>query len=280
MLFPLPFHVFAQERSQHTPEHPAMSDTTFLKRCDCPSQGEEGRGTLSFAWGYNKSWFSRSTIHFSDHTTDDYDFTLYDLEAHDRPGLEIVGTSLSNLSVPQYVYRLAYFFNDSNDLGIEICFDHVKYVMTQNQTAHIEGQIHGRRVSTDTLLSSRFLRFEHTNGANFWMMNFLKRQNLLKSNNRLHWLGLLGKVGIGVVIPKSDVAIFNVETDNRYHIAGYVLGLDLGIRYDFLKYGFLEASLKGAYADYSDVLTVGDGRAAHSFFTLEVIMSLGFQVNL
>jgi len=112
------------------------------------------------------------------------------------------------------------------------------------------------------------------------MINFLKRQNLLKSSNRLHWLGVLGKAGVGVVIPKSDVAIFNVETDNRYHIAGYVVGLDLGVRYDFLKYGFFEASLKGAYADYSDVLTVGQGRASHSFFTLEAIMSLGFQVNL
>lgn len=276
LLVLFPPQVLAQEGSQ---DHP-VADTTLPARCDCPSQAEQGSGTLSFAWGYNKSWFSRSSIHFSDHTTDDYDFTLYNLEAHDRPGLEIVGTNLSNLSVPQYVYRLAYFFNDPNDLGVEICFDHVKYVMTQNQTARIEGEIRGRKVSTDTVVSSQFLRFEHTNGANFWMVNFLKRQNLVKSSNRLHWLGLLGKVGVGVVIPKSDVAIFDVETDNRYHIAGYVLGLDVGLRYDFLKYGFVEASLKGAYADYSDVLTVGEGRASHSFFTLEAIMSLGFQVNL
>ena len=32
------------------------------------------KGAFYFAWGYNKDWYSRSDLHFSDHTNGKFDF--------------------------------------------------------------------------------------------------------------------------------------------------------------------------------------------------------------
>ena len=33
-------------------------------------------GTFYAFWGYNRDWYSKSTITFENHTSDNYDFTL------------------------------------------------------------------------------------------------------------------------------------------------------------------------------------------------------------
>lgn len=244
--------------------------------CDCPGQKNTATGTFYFAWGYNKDYYSKSDIHFSNSGSDNYDFTLYDLKAKDRTGFrDILRT---DLTIPQYVYRIGYYFNNKQNIGIEINFDHSKYVMINNQTAHLTGQIRGTHYDKDTLVSPSFLKFEHTNGANFLMFNAIKRQTLLKTKNKKHWLSAVVKAGPGIVIPKTDVSLFGVRLDNRFHIAGCIVGADIGIRYDFFNYWFFESSVKGSFANYTNVLTVGTGKANHSFYTLQAIASLGFSL--
>ena len=248
------------------------------ERCNCPQLSKTGKGTFYFSWGYNKDYFSQSDIHFKDEGADNYNFTLHDVKAKDRPGFnQILSTTLA---VPQYVYRLGYYFNNSKDLGIEINFDHTKYVMINNQVVRISGQIKGKEYDQDTLVTPDFLKFEHTNGANFLMINLLKRKTLVTSGNKKHWLSVVVKPGAGIVIPKTDVTLFGERLDNKFHIAGYIVGLEAGLRYDLFKYAFLEFTGKGSFADYRDVLVIGTGKAKHHFFTQEFILTAGFQFPL
>ena len=83
-----------------------------------------------------------------------------------------------------------------------------------------------------------------------------------------------------MVIPQSEVALFNVDQNNNYHIAGYVGGLDLGLHYQFRKHFIAETGFKGVYANYLDVLSVGDSKANHNFFCLEWLISIGYQIAL
>lgn len=237
---------------------------------------EKKKGRIYFAWGYNKDYFSKSDIHFINEGSDHYDFTLKGVDATDRPGYNQIFQS--NISIPQYVYRIGYYFNDKNDLGIEINFDHTKYVMIDNQTAHLTGTIHDQYYDVDTLVTPGFLRFEHTNGANFLMINFLKKHKFHVSNNNQHVLNLVGKIGGGVVIPKTDVTLFGERLDNVFHVAGYVAGMETGLRYEFRKYLFSEAVVKGTFANYNNVLTVGTGKADHTFFAGEFILTVGVQL--
>lgn len=236
------------------------------------------KGRFYFAWGYNKDYFSKSDIHFSNDGSDHYDFTLENVKAVDRPGYDQIFDS--DIAIPQYVYRFGFYFNDKNDLGIEINFDHTKYVMVDNQVAHLKGTIHEQYYDVDTLVTPSFVKFEHTNGANFLMINLLKKHKFFTSKNNHHVLNLVGKIGGGIVVPKTDVTLFGERLDNVFHIAGYVTGIETGLRYELDKYFFSEATVKGTFANYNNVLTVGTGKADHTFFTGEIIWTVGVQFPL
>ncbi len=249
-----------------------------ISDCKCSSVFKSGKGSFYITWGYNLDWFSKSNLHFKGDDFGGYDFTLYKAKAHDNPGLGYILNS--DISIPQYVYRVGYYFNNKNLMGVEIAFDHTKYIMTQNQKVRVKGTIQGEVIDKDTIVGRDFLMFEHTNGANFLMANFIKRYCLYTTENLKHRLQLVMKAGAGIVIPKTDVTLFGQSLDNRFHVAGYVAGLDVGLRYDLFRYFFIETSLKGVFANYTNVLTVGDGRAHHHFFAGEYIFAAGFQIGI
>jgi hypothetical protein len=252
--------------------------------CDCPGLWKMGKGTIYFAWGYNRDWFSKSDIHFKNKGSWDtnkgeyqsYDFTIYDAKAHDRSQLKYIFKT--DLTIPQYNYRLGYYFNNKKDLGIEINFDHVKYIMTDYQTLHVKGWVNGTYIDQDTLIDpDNFVHFEHSDGANFLFLNFIKRQRLLVSHNKKHWLSAIGKIGAGVVIPRTDVELWGERINNCFHVAGYGFGLDGGLRYDFFRRFFLEYTLKVSYTNFVNAIAIGNGRANHYFYTGENILTLGVQ---
>ena len=248
----------------------------------------KAKGTFYAGWGYNKDWFSKSDLHFKNTTGeynpntgryDNYDFTIYGAKAKDRTGFKDI--LRTDLTIPQYVYRIGYFFNKKQNFGIEINFDHVKYVMIDYQTLHVKGMINGQYIDQDTLIRpDNFLHFEHTNGANFMMLNFMKRQLLLSSKNQRHQLNAIAKIGAGIVIPKTDVFLFGQEVDNCFHIAGYCAGIETGFRYEAFKHIYLEYTGKGAFSNYTNVLVIGSGKANHYFWTFENILVLGLQIPL
>jgi len=253
--------------------------------CDCPSQTKVGKGTLYLSWGYNRDWYSKSDIHFKNlsgeynPTTgnyDYYDFTIRNATARDHSGFD--NMLHTDLSIPQYNYRLGYFFNNKYDLGIELNFDHAKYIMRDWQTLHVEGQIFGEAINKDTLISpDNFLHFEHSDGANFLMLNIMKRQRLFVTKNKKIWVSGIVKVGAGPVIPRTQVTLFGQDLNNCFHIAGWCAGMEAGLRFDLFKYIYVEYTGKGLYADYRNVLVLGSGRANHHFWAAENILVLGFQ---
>jgi len=249
--------------------------------CNCPGSHKSDKGTFYFAWGYNRDWFSKSDIHFYD-AGKNYDFTLYDAKAKDRAGFDLIVRQAAkfDFTIPQYNYRMGYYFPKKNNIGIEINFDHTKYVMVDYQTLHLKGQIGDKHYDLDTLITpDGFLQFEHTNGANFLMVNFLYRKNLLKSKNQKQWLSIVVKPGAGIVIPKTDVTLFGEQLDNKFHIAGWLTGVETGIRYDY-KHFFAEFTGKGTFANYSDVLILPGTKANHHFWCAEAILTAGFQFGL
>ena len=257
LLFPV--CVFGGKDPQHTPE-------------------KKNRGSLYFLWGYNKDWFSKSDIYFIDHSSSQYDFTLYDVKAKDRPGFDRLLDW--DITIPQFIYRFGYYFNNKHDLGIEIGFDHAKYVVIQNQSVHVKGYINGVSIDKDTIIQPGFLLFEHTNGANYLMVSLLKRTCFFKSPDQKHVLNYVLKPGAGIVIPKTDVTLFKKHRDNVYHIAGYIAALDVELQYVYGKHWLVESGLKESFANYTNVLTVGDAKASHHFFSLEFLFSVGYAIYL
>ncbi|MBI3518879.1 MAG: hypothetical protein HY062_05930 [Bacteroidetes bacterium] len=243
------------------------------------------RGNFYAAWGYTRCWYSKSDIHFIDKSNkyhpatgryNDYDFTIYDAKAKDRPDFDAI-KDVINITIPQFVVHAGYYFNNKKDFGIEINYDHAKYVVTNYQKVHIKGNFNGNYVDQDTILDpANLVHFEHTDGANFWMVNFIKRWKLYEPSKYFN-VGFVVKPGAGFVYPRTDVTMFGERLNNNWHIAGWIVGVESGLRVEFLKHGMFEFVGKGVYADYRKCLVLGkgNGTANHHFFAAQLTMTLG-----
>lgn len=242
---------------------------------------------LYLSWGYTKALYSKSTIHFKNTSMthneyrgkpDNYDFKIYNAHASDRPDLNKI-KDVINLTIPQFVGRVGYMWNEK--WGIEMNYDHTKYIVNDWQTVHIKGQIDGMPVDKDTIMNpDRFLHFEHTDGANFWMLNAVRKWDLYKRSKNFCASAVL-KPGAGVVFPRTDVTIFGQELNNDWHVAGWIVGVEGGLRLEFLKRGLFELVAKGSYADYRRcfILGRGNGNADHHFFTAQFTATLGLRFD-
>lgn len=237
------------------------------------------KGSFYLTWGYNRDWYTKSTIHFRNTTTDNYDFTFIDAKAHDKPDYHEF-YKFTKLTVPQYDLNAGYFFNDKHDLGIEISWDHLKYVVTDNQVIHVRGQIRGHQIDKDTLVTPSFVHLQHTNGNNYLMVNLVKREKLWMTKNIQ--LSAIGKVGAGPLISYTISTVLGNTDGGYFHYHGVVAALSGGLKLDLFKYFFLQTDLQGAWVDYTNTKLGADhqGLATHHFYSLQYKYLFGFNYPL
>ena len=175
---------------------------------------------------------------------------------------------------------MGYLFHDKHDLGIEVSWNHFKYVVNDNQVIRVRGQIRGRFIDKDTLVTPDFVHLQHTNGNNYLMVNLVKRHTLLE--RRYLKLSAIGKVGAGPMISYTISTVLGNHHECPFHCHGPVVGTSLGLKADILRYFFLQTDLQGAVANYTNTYLGDDrqGRATHVFGSLQAIWAFGFNVPL
>ena len=250
-----------------------------FSQTDSISKPPKKEGTFYFSWGYNRDWYSNSTIHFVNTKTDNYDFTFIDARAHDKPDMERFWW-IERLTIPQYDMNIGYIFHDKHDLGIEVSWNHLKYVVSDNQVIHVRGTIRGHYLDKDTLVTPDFVHLQHTNGNNYLMINLVKRQNLLSWKN--FQLSGIGKIGAGPLISYTISTILGSSDSGRFRYHGWVTGASVGLRLNIYKYLFLQTDLQGAFVNYTTTEMGADrqGRATHTFYSLQYMWSGGFNFPL
>ncbi len=244
------------------------------------------KGSFYFYYGYNRSIYSKTNIHFSG---PNYDFTLYDLKGADRPS-EFSATYFNptTFSVPQYNYRLGYFI--TNNFAVSGGMDHMKYVVNHYQPTKISGVITeqasakyaGTYLNHSIEMQPDLLEFEHTNGFNFASLDLEYVPTLLrcrKANFYLLWTTGIGGVW---VITKTEVYVMGDGIDNRFHLSGYALAGKTGPRFEYKHRVFISAEAKGGYATLPDVLIKNSSpeRADHSLWFLEWYVVLGVNLRI
>ncbi|RYZ48219.1 MAG: hypothetical protein EOP49_19180, partial [Sphingobacteriales bacterium] len=154
--------------------------------------GIVGNGSLYFSWGYNTEWYTKSNVHVSQPSLSN-EYQLHGVKAHDRRGWDD-DFFHTQLTVPQYNYRLGYFFNEKQDFAFEINFDHTKYIISDGQQAHLKGKLGGKEVDQMINYSGEngFYYFLN-NGANFLLFNLVKRFDLYHTDNKYLKVDLLAK---------------------------------------------------------------------------------------
>ncbi|MFT4154954.1 hypothetical protein [Parafilimonas sp.] len=234
-------------------------------------------------WGYNAEAYTRSNIHFKLSNGDN--FVLHHAKAHDKGDYDDIIKEPGQISIPQYNYRIGFYLNRDLTKGFELNFDHAKYVVTDGQKVHVTGTIGGQHVDGDSVLNPEtFLHFEHTDGANWLHLNYFEQKTLAENKAKTRaLLTLIYKAGAGINIPRTDFTYHGDRLNNDFHIAGYNIGVEGGLRFYMLKRFFFETTGKTGYVRYIDALanttTAKGNRATHGIGYLEGIATLGYQFS-
>ncbi|HMX78769.1 MAG TPA: hypothetical protein PLG91_00570 [Ferruginibacter sp.] len=234
-------------------------------------------------WGYNSESYTRSTIHFK--MSNGNDFKLHRVTAHDKGDFDAIYKKPSEISIPQYNYRIGFYLNRGRTRAIEINFDHTKYVVTDGQKARVTGTIDGQYVDVDSILNPEtFLHFEHTDGANWLHFNYVSQHVLLRTASRSRPLfTAVWKAGAGINIPRSDFTWRGSRLNNDFHIAGYNISAEAGVRFYLFPRLFFELTGKTGYVKYVNALAntkeMKGNRVTHSFGYLESIATLGYDIR-
>jgi hypothetical protein len=230
-------------------------------------------------WGYNTEWYTKSTIHFNSMVNGvDHNFTIYKAKAHDRSDMNGIVKNPIEFTIPQYNYRIGFYLNKKHTKAIEINYDHTKYIVYNDQSVRARGNIGSNYFDKDTSFAFNEVHFEHTNGANFYHVNYV-RQYELKNNGKRPVFTALWKAGAGILIPKTDITLSNKRVDNRFHIAGYCFGAEAGARWYISRKLFFEGTAKAGFANYINALGAGSGKVNHHFEYFELIGTIGYDIN-
>lgn len=241
------------------------------------------KGKLFIFWGWNMSAYSNSDIHF---TGPDYDFTLYDVVATDRPTpLSLEYINPKTITIPQYDLRIGYFISDK--YSISIGNDHMKYVVKTGQTKKIDGYISNSGTVYDRAYRNEeidikldFLIFEHTDGLNYENID-VRRHERLKQFGEFTVDGFAG-LGGGILYPKTNATLFKGQRYDEFNVAGYGFNALAGLNLTYRGRFFVQAETKGGYIDMPNIRISKDSRegASQSFYFFEYDIVFGFTIYL
>ena len=234
---------------------------------------KEKKGEFYFSWGYNKEWYTHSSIHVTQSSLGN-DYKFQNISGHDHIGWD-QGIFSIPLSIPQYNYRIGFLINRKKNLFFEINFDHTKFIVS-DQNAHVVGKLNNRQVDTTVAFNEANGFFYYlNNGANFLLFNLVKRWPLHESSSHNFKLDAFGKAGIGPLIPHVENMLFGVKNDPHFQVGGWNIGAEAALRATFYKTVYLEFANKIDYARYSG-LGINQGTIKQAFGTYELILNLGF----
>ncbi|RZK11752.1 MAG: hypothetical protein EOO46_05710 [Flavobacterium sp.] len=241
------------------------------------------KGKFFISWGGNRESYSKSDIHFKG---DGYDFTLKNVQADDKPkGYHIDYLNPARMTIPQTNLKLGYFITDHYSISIGV--DHMKYVMRQDQTVNMTGNINGYAPydgvynNTPQVLEKEFLTFEHTDGLNYVHAEFSRFDDVSSlfkiGNTDKIQINLTEGIGAGILYPKTNTKILGKERYDQFHVSGYGLSAKAGLNITFFKHFYLQGELKGGYIDMQDIRTTKstNDSASQHFTFFQRIISVG-----
>jgi hypothetical protein len=238
---------------------------------------------MYFQWGYNTEWYTKSNIHFKLANGDN--FKLHNAVARDKPDMDAVWKNPLEISIPQYNYRLGFYINKKRTRSFELNFDHIKYVVTKGQKVKVTGTINNQAVSGDsTLNSDNFLHLEHTDGGNLLHLNYVQQNTVVVTKGTKRPLvNVLWKAGAGINIPRTDFTYHGDRLNNKFHIAGYNISAEGGVRIYPFKSFFFEGTAKSGFVRYINALantnSLKGSRVSHGFGYFELIGTFGFDIK-
>lgn len=210
-------------------------------------------GTLFFHWGYNRSWYTKSDIHFQG---SGYDFTMANATAHDNP--EKFGKVYFNpakLTIPQFNIRLGY--NITDNWAISFGYDHMKYLFDDNNHVSLTGFVtpgldlvsglSGSYENYEMVTEREKFHYENSDGLNYIRAEVTRLQNIYHTKDRNFAMTALGGVSVGGILSFNDLRFAGEDTKRTISLSGYGISGHLGLRFEFFKHVYLQGNYGGGF---------------------------------
>jgi hypothetical protein len=250
-----------------------ISVDSFAQRHSHKRKYPNQKNSVYFYWGYNRSAYTKSDIHF---TGPDYDFTLINAEAKDRPSNDIkTYFNPKTFTVPQFNFRIGWFYKENWDWSIG--WDHMKYVMRDDQLLYINGDIdaspgfalNGSYTNGDgkIRIAGEDLHYENTDGLNYVTVQLNHSATLYRTNDRkFAFMRVLG-LGAGPVITQTGFLWDGTDHQSEQKFGGYGISAHTSLRFDFFNRFFLRNNLSGGFIHLPKNATVQrqNHYASHKF---------------
>lgn len=239
--------------------------------------------SIYFVWGYNRAWHGSSDMTFR---TNEGSFTIHDAQGVDRPSPfdPAVYFNPSKLSIPQYVMKVGYVFDET--FGIELAQDHMKWVFVNDIPYEITGDfspvLYTDEDGSEWPVANTFedvresgnttwLAAEHSDGYNYVNASAVFNINIVATKNEIFKIDFRPAAGVGLMIPKTRIMMHRDQMwnwkglDNRFHIAGYGVHAEAKVRITFFNKFFVEAATRGTYIKVENALVDGsNARLEHT----------------
>tara|TARA_B110000483_G_scaffold242422_1_gene328211 strand:- start:2925 stop:3743 length:819 start_codon:yes stop_codon:yes gene_type:complete len=250
------------------------------------TQEEKTKG-MYFFWGWNRAKYTNSDIHF---TGTNYDFTLHNAVATDRQTKFALDPYFhpAKITIPQTNLRIGYRLNETWDVSFGD--DHMKYVVKRNQTMPITGTIDGVNPAFNNTYNTgdsikftpEFMKYEHTDGLNYVNFELRYRYNLMQliaPHFEKIKVNSISGLGIGFMLPRTNVTFSNYPRHDEFHLAGFGLGAVQSISLMFYDHLFIQTEVKAGYINMPDIRTTPykADRAAQHFSFLQWNFVFGWE---
>lgn len=256
-------------------------------------------GQIYFVWGYNRAFHSNADMTFH---TQEGTFTVHDAQGVDRPTpLSWDYINPTKLSIPQYVVKLGYMFDEK--WGIELGMDHMKWVFVNDATYEVTGDFNATvfvdeeghqwpvAQNFDEIKESgnmTWLGAEHSDGYNYVNIGAVYNLKVYETKNEVFRVDLRPNAGFGLMVPKTKINMHRDQMwswkglDNKFHVAGFGAHAEAKLRMTFFKRFFIEGAARGTYIKINDALVNDDGdRMSHTpIGSLQYYGAAGFNIPI
>lgn len=245
---------------------------------------------MFISWGWNRANYSRSDIHFKGR---DYNFTLKKVTATDKPtGFDpAIHFNPLKLTIPQTNFKMGYFLNDH--YSISFAFDHMKYVMQQDQRVKMSGTImqsgteyDGIYNNDEVTLTRDFLEYENTDGLNYVHAGITRHDRIFKRayGKKTEIISLYSVAGAsaGGMYPRTDSHLLNYRRNNQFHLAGYGMSIHSGLRLELFSCFFFQSEAKVGYINMPSIrpteIHSEKAKQHFSFFQHNLLFGFSFRI--
>jgi hypothetical protein len=210
------------------------------------------KGTILISWGYNRSAYTKSDLKLQGQG---YNFDLQDSKARDHQSpLNSGDYSLTKLSVPQYNFKIGYFYKQKWSISLGV--DHMKYIFSDNNKVVVSGNLSyqskyvslGNNInygSAPILLKNittdrDVFHYENSKGLNYIHGELGLSEKLFVADKKGDFIvsSNIG-FGAGLLLSYTNLLFDGVQNETTKSLSGYGLSTFAGLRFEFFKRFYL-----------------------------------------